>query len=78
LAFHYVALAKEFRTYQPDIKRTGLAFSLLVAGILNIVILVVVFCFIRTDFSNLRGYFEDSYDRTLETYRWAIEKLRTR
>ncbi len=76
LAFHYIKLSRQFRTYQPDIKNTGLAFSLLITVLFNVIILVLILCVVRDDYSGLRGYFENTYDRTVETYRWIVQKLK--
>jgi len=76
LAFHYIKLSRQFRTYQPDIKNTGLAFSFIIVGVFNVVILVLILCVVRDDYTGLRGYFASTYHRAVETYRWIVQKLK--
>jgi hypothetical protein len=75
MGFHYVGLSKEFRASQPDIKRTGLFFSIAFAGILNILFLALTFCVVIENYEILRGYFESSFTRTIDTYEFIVQVL---
>jgi hypothetical protein len=75
LAFHYTALAAEFRPRQDDIRRAGLAFSLGTTVLLNIIFLVISLGVILNDYSAIAGYFAGALARILPSYQAALSRL---
>jgi hypothetical protein len=75
LAFHYVALAQEFRPQQDDIMRAGLLFSLGMTVFLNLVFLVISLGVILNDYLAVVSYFDGAFSRVPETYQAVLSSL---
>lgn len=73
LAFHFVALAREFRISQPDIWRTGVLFSFGFTLVLNLALLVIIVCVTFGIHSDISNYFYDSFARMPESYTRALQ-----
>lgn len=77
LAFHFVALRKEFRRDQTDIESTGFIFALCVVCILNTIFLVIILSVVSGNYSNILDYFKNSIARTPDSYQDARRILMT-
>jgi len=73
LAFHVVALIREFRFYQPDIKDTGRLFSLNLVSMINTFVLVAVPLLVCGDYSSISNYLKQSVVKGVEVYRTIYE-----
>lgn len=81
LAFHYVGLAKEFRIWQRDIRRSGPLFSLAFTLTLNLVFLVIIISVALNRYADILYYFRNSYARMPAAYALAwqiIQRVRQR
>jgi hypothetical protein len=74
LAFHYLALLKEFRFRQPDIQTTGPVFSLVLTVTLNVIFLVIILSVVLGSFPSIRSYFENAIARTIESYTYILQE----
>jgi hypothetical protein len=77
LGFHYASLVREFRPSQPDIKKTGLIFSIVTVFCFNVVFLVLTLAVVTGSYAGLVEYFKSAFVRTVDAYKWAYEFLRT-
>lgn len=75
LAFHYVALLKEFYGQQPDIQKHTLVFSFLITCLMNAIILVIILCAVLEDYLLLLDYFDGSITRAIESYKVVFQEL---
>jgi hypothetical protein len=66
LAFHYLALTREFRLDQTDIVRVGPVLAFCVTFIMNIIFLVIILSLVIGDHAILLDYFEASFTRALD------------
>lgn len=77
LAFHYIALVREFNLNQTDIQKMGFPPALLIACLLNSIFLAVVLNVVRGDGWGIPDYFEKALIKTWESYGAIFETLRT-
>jgi len=75
LAFHYVALLKEFYRQQPDIQKHTTVFSFLITCLMNAVVLVVILCAVLEDYLLLLNYLDGSITRAIESYKVVFQEL---
>ena len=68
LGFHYAALIKEFRPFQPDIKEQTLLFSFVIAVLFNVVILVLVISVVVDNIRLTFDYLREALARSFGYY----------
>lgn len=68
LAFHCAALAKEFRHWQPDIRKTGLFLAIVIVLFLNTLFAVFACSFALNKYSYVFNYFKQSLVTALHAY----------
>jgi len=70
LGFHYAGLAKEFGTYQSDIQRETLPFSVVITVLFNVIILVLVISVVIDNVRLTFEYLRDATARSFDYYRF--------
>jgi hypothetical protein len=78
LACHYTMLIRQFHLKQTDITDTGVIFSIVMTFFLNLIFLIIIIAVVVENYAGILDYLKNSYDRTVEAYKVAIEFLRTR
>lgn len=69
LAFHYMGLLKEFRPVQPDIKKSGFIFSIVVSLFFNLIFTVISMAFASGAYKNVWLYLKDSAVKSVVYYK---------
>ena len=69
LSFHYIGLLKEFRPVQPDIKKSGLLFSIIITFVMNAFFTVVSISFTSGAYKNIWLFLRDSVLYSVKYYK---------
>jgi len=77
LAFHYAGLAKEFSPQQPDIRHSGLVFSLILILFFNALFAVLILSFVLGDYSRILAFAKSGFWTSVAAYRllWSKSQL---
>ena len=76
--FHLVCTLKEFRPSQPDIKKTGLIASFIAVLFLNFMFVVLSVAVVTGSYAELVDYFKAAAATTVDTYKAALDFVKTR
>jgi len=78
LAFHLLGLLEEFRFYQPDLKRSGVWFSIAIVILMNILFLLITIAVLLGDYSILASFFQATIARAKTFYPDVWQWVRNR